>query len=230
MKRFLPLIALAVLFSSCVTEPPPASWTGFSVSGIDIRVRPASRESLEKRYGASSQGMNPLLDYSSLFSQKRLLVFEMIVESTEYAVELVTRQTTIDFEGMKPGLFAGDDRALDEELLREAWEGFLKIDNVSNIPEMEREVHDALPGNLKARPGEPASGYLVFLNRFPKYGVVHLSLLLRASNGDTGTVSIRVEIEEPGKPRKSTGIFAPEEGDKPENTGIFGSSEEASAP
>ncbi len=88
---------------------------------------------------------------------------------------------------------------------------------------------DALPGNLVAGPGKPATGYLVFLRRFPKYGIANLSLSLRSSNGDTGVIPMEIEIINPDD-KTNTGIFETVEKDeKRKNTGMFDEEEADSA-
>ncbi len=222
-------LALAALLSSCASAGlPPQPWTTHEVSGISIQVRPAARSDLVKRFGSPSSVLNPMVDYPSLVSQQRLYVFEVTIESPEYRVELVTRQTELAFEDFRGGFLSpAKARALDARGLQEAWMAY--IAGTSQIVEMEQKTRKALPGNLLARPGAPASGYLVFLHNFPKSGTAVLSLFLRASNGDTGVVPLRVEIPEPG--RKSTGIFARQEpAPAPPEAGIFGAPPEEKAP
>ena len=188
------------------------------MSGIKVSVRPASRDDLVKRFGNPASVMNPLVDYPSLVSQLKLMVLDVAIESPEYAVELVTRQTTLTFEGSKPGFFSSaESKALDEAALQEAWKTY--IDGTTQMPEMMLKTRKALPGNLTAKPGTAASGYLVFLDRFPKSGTAVLSLALKASNGDTGVIPLRITFSAPGD--APTGIFARPEAKPQGNSGIF---------
>jgi hypothetical protein len=227
MKRIIPILFLAALVSSCVTSAPPQPWTTYSVSGIKIDVRPAARADLVKRFGNPSSAMNPFVDYPARLSGQSLLVFEVAIESPDYRVELINRQTTVAFEGAKDSYFTpAQVKALDAKALQDAWKVY--IDGTSQVPELLAKTQKALPGNIVARPGIPASGYLVFLNKFPKGGTAVLSLAMEASNGDTGVIPLRVEIPEPGK--KNTGIFAKPETEKPSSSGIFSGAEEPATP
>ena len=230
---FLPFLSggfiLAALFPSCRTYIPVLPWTEHEVSEIIIKVRPASRESLEAEFGRPPFAVNPLLDYPSVLQQRRLVVFDISIESPQVEVEVVTEETTLIFvnpDAKMPTLFDPETRALDAEGLEREWTIYYDPDRRSDLPTLVNRTRDALPGNLIARPGEPAEGYLVFLRRFPKSGTAQLSLALRTPEGDSGTVNMDIVI--PDTRKKNTGIFAggksPEEAQDDEargNTGIF---------
>ena len=199
-------MALTALLASCATEMPSQPWTHLVASGIKISARPASYEDLVRNYGNPSSAMNPLVDYPSLVSQLRLLVFDVTIESPEHDVELITRQTTCAFIGAKDSPLAPAElRALDAQDLQEAWREH--VDGSSKMPELVFKSNKALPGDLRASPGKPASGYLVFLGYFPKGGTAVLSLAMRSSAGDAGDVKLRVELPDLDK-KKATGIFS----------------------
>lgn len=225
----VPVFILVGFLSSCLTNMPELPWNGEEISDITIRVRPASRESLEARYGRPPAAANPLLDYPNLVPPRRLMVFDVHIESETVEVELVTRETILVFmdpDAAIPLLFSPRNRAMDAEALEDAWRIYYEIDRPGDMPKLVNRTRDALPGNLIARPGEPAEGYLVFLRRFPKSGTAQLSLALRTPEGDSGTVNMDIVI--PDTRKKNTGIFAggksPEEAEDDEareNTGIF---------
>ena len=212
---------LVIMLSSCRTRIPVLPWNEQAVSGITIKVRPASRESLEARYGKPPYAVNPLLDYPSLVQQRKLMVFDVLIESEEVEVELITPESTLIYvnpDTRIPMIFDPETTALDAEALEYAWTLYYDPDRSGDIPTMVNKTRDALPGNLISKPGEPAAGYLVFLRRFPKSGTAHLKLSLRTSRGDTGTVSMDIVI--PDTSKKNTGIFEEDEPEeKEENTG-----------
>ena len=207
--------------SSCLTAIPELPWDEHKVSDITIRVRPASRESLENRYGRPPAAVNPLLDYPSIIPPRRLMVFDVYIESETAEVELVTRQTTLVFRNPNsriPIIFSPETRAMDADELEDAWRDYYEIDRTGDIPMLVNRARDALPGNLIAKPGKPAEGYLVFLRRFPKSGTARLNLALRTPDGDRGTVEMDIVI--PDTRKNNTGIFGGRENqEKPEGTG-----------
>ena len=223
--------ALAVFISSCRTYIPVLPWTEEKVSSIVIKVRPASRESLEDKFGRPSFTVNPLLDYPSLLQQRRLVVFDIVIESPEVTVEAVTDETTLIFvnpDAKIPMLFDPETKALDAEGLEKEWAVYYDPDRLDDLPALGYKARKALPGNLTAGPGKPAEGYLVFLRRFPKSGTARLKLALRTAEGDRGTVKMDIVI--PDTRKNNTGIFAGRQNqDKPqdskeepeEDTGIF---------
>jgi hypothetical protein len=153
--------------------------------------------------------MNPLLDFPAILTGQKILVLETRIDSPEHVLQVVTNKTTLAFEGAKPGFLSPvEARALDQKALQDAWLPY--VDGTAQVPDLASKSREALPGDLKAGPGTPASGYLVFLHNFPKSGVAILSLTLRASNGDEDLVEVRIPIGEAGKGASSTGIFAAE--------------------
>ena len=219
MKKLLIIgaLLLSLLAASCQTARPEMPWTEYEVSGIVIKVRPASRDSLVRKYGnPTTSVMNPFLDYPSLIQQRKLFVLEVEMSSPEVEIELITRETTLVYasENMKiKPLFDPETRALDAEHLQEEWEKYISEGEKHKIPELRNKALDALPGNLVASPGKPAKGYLVFLRRFPKSGTAELSLALKSANGDTGSIPISIEIPDLNKDKnaevqENTGIFA----------------------
>ena len=218
MKKLLIVGALLLpllIFVSCRTNMPELPWTEYEVSGIEIKVRPASRDSLIEKYGVPTAVMNPFLDYPSLLQQRKLFVLDVEISTPEVEIELITRETTLVYtsEDMKiKPIFDPETRALDAKHLQEEWTLYLQDGKTHLIQEMVYKTKKALPGNLVARPGEPARGYLVFLRRFPKAGTAELSLALKSSNGDTGTIPISIVIpdlhkDEHAEVRDNTGIF-----------------------
>lgn len=216
MKRiFEALSALVLFFVSCSTTPsfPPQPWTDTLLpSGIRIFVRPSAREDLVRRFGEPGTYLNPLLDYPAVLSGQKILALDVRIESPEHRVELVTWKTSILFDDARPGFLSpAEARALSAQELRDAWMPY--IEGTSKVGEADQRAKEALPGNLKAAPGSPVSGYLVFLHTFPKSGSATLLLTLRASNGDEGTVKVRIEIPDPERSNTPPGIFSqPEDG------------------
>lgn len=217
MKKLLIFgtLFLSLVLASCRTEMPEMPWSEYEVSGVTIKVRPASRESLIAKYGNPKAVMNPLLDYPSLLQQRRLFVLDVEISTPDVGIELITRETTLVYVSgdMKiPVLLDPETKALDAKELQKAWNLYLDPEYRFDIPEMVRKTNKALPGNLVAKPGQPAEGYLVFLRRFPKAGTAELSLAVKASNGDTGTIPISIEIPDFSKDKNA---------EVQENTGIF---------
>ncbi len=217
MKKLLIIgaLLLSLLAASCQTAIPEMPWTEYEVSGIVLKVRPASRESLIEKYGNPNTVMNPLLDYPSLIQQRKLFVLEVEMSSPEVEIELITRETTLVYTSEKKSknIFNPETQALDAKHLQDEWLVYMENYEHSKIPEMTYKTYDALPGNLVAKPGEPAKGYLVFLRRFPTSGTAELSLALKSANGDTGSIPISIEIPDLNKNKKTevqenTGIFA----------------------
>ena len=224
MKKLLIIgaLLLPLALASCRTEMPEMPWTEHDVSGIQIKVRPASRDSLIAKYGNPTAVMNPLVDYPSLLQQRKLFVLDVEFSAPpEMEIELITRETTLVYtsEDMKlQPLFDPETRALDAKHLQDAWTVYLENHEHYKIPEMMNKTYNALPGNLVARPGEPAKGYLVFLRRFPESGTAELSLAFKASNGDTGAIPLTIEIPDMTDKDKNAEIQ--------ENTGIFDETEQ----
>jgi hypothetical protein len=117
----------------------------------------------------------------------------------------------VEIRAIKLGVGGQVGNAASAEYLNNLWKGYIKDTPwVSTIPSVTRRT--MLPREFTVKPGEPAIGYLVFAERYPKEGGAGLlEIPVSTDKGDRGTLEYEMFFTENGidkdAPEANTGIF-----------------------
>ncbi|MBI9100384.1 MAG: hypothetical protein JEY91_18010 [Spirochaetaceae bacterium] len=189
-KNLLLLLAISLLFIlfSCSSKPESkmASSEPVIITSEDITISLAfiSDDDLNKQFG--KKGGNVFADYPGKITPKKSIVFQLNITTEKSDVELDLRNILLHV-----GETSGQSK-YPSQLLQE-WSTYLKN------PEHEEKAHQLTRRNMfsnkiRVTPDKPASGLIVFLEKFPRHGDALIILGLETAPGEIMEIEIPLDL------------------------------------
>ena len=205
------IAVLAFVFSGCLTQAPVSDSQEIVIKAADLTITldPVNYDDLRERHGSNRrQWLNPYIDFPGQVPQRRIVVFDAVFETDLTNVDVKIRAIKLAIGGQV-------GNAASAEYLNNLWKGYIRETAwEATIPAVTRRT--MLPREFSVKPGEPAIGYLVFAERYPKEGGEGLlEIPVSTDKGDRGVLEhlmfftekgIDVEVAE-----ENTGIFSQKE-------------------
>ncbi len=188
---------LALTGTACMsTETFSLTDDRFEKDFADVHVSIAylDREELLARHGGDG---NAFIDFPPNLSQKRLMVFELKVETQKTSIKIRQKHITFGYGGTLAS-------PLSSFLLKELWKPF----NENSREEGRRDqMADRFvsSGILKASPGKALSVYIVFAKKFPVFGDGVFTMPISTRDGeDSGYVEAAFQFRPAGADKEKT--------------------------
>ena len=194
--------------TGCLTQAPLVEAQQIVIKSADLTItlEPVGYDELRERHGSNvRQRLNPYIDFPGQIPQRRIVVFDAVFETSLSNINVQVRE-------IKLGIGGQVGNAASVEYLNNLWKGYIKETPwEATIPAVTRRT--MLPREFSVLPGEPAIGYLVFAERYPKEGGAGLlEIPVITDKGDRGTLEYEMYFTENGidaeAPEANTGIFA----------------------
>ncbi len=214
MGALLALLVFLILTGCTSTREYSVTGDSFEKDFADVHVSIAylDREELLARHGNDG---NAFIDFPANLGQKRLMVFELKVDTVDTSIKIKHKHITLNYGGKVAS-------PLSYFLLEEMWKPF-------NKSSMEAGVRGKMAGQfvsggtLKAGPGKPLSVYIVFAKNFPVFGDAVFTMPISTSDGtDEGYVEAPFQFRPAGGTVQKGENAGQEEGE-PSKKSIFNS-------